>query len=137
MPDLSVNHAHVRPMEVIEARMIPMVADEAITRGTVLHRKANGRAAAADGTRNVIGVATNDAQPGRGVEALYHGRMVGYDLAELEPGAVVYLGAAAGALADTGTVPLGTVHVMTDVHSTRFVFFDISQAGNVTAAGGA
>jgi predicted RecA/RadA family phage recombinase len=142
MADLSVTASRLRFMEGIEARMIPMIADEAIAKGQPVYRKTNGRAAKARanavGTAKVVGVATSDAAAGEAFEALYHGRMVGYDLTGVNPGSTVYLSAAtAGAVdgavvAGTGNVvaALGTVHTMTDVSSTRFIFFDIPQ--NVT-----
>lgn len=131
--------ADVRILESIEARLIPMIADEAITRGQPVYRKTNKRAgvarANAVGTAKVVGIATSDAIAGQAFEALYHGRMVGFALAAVPVGTTVYLSAtAAGAIDDTATsgignvvVPLGTVHAMTDVAGTPFVFFDVPQ----------
>lgn len=139
MADLTVTPSRVRFMEGIEARLIPMIADEAIAKGQPVYRKTNGRAgvarANAVGTAKIVGVATTDAIAGKAFEALYHGRMVGYDLTAVNPGTTVYLSSGtAGAVNDaaaTGTgnvvVPLGTVHAMTDVAATRFIFFDIPQ----------
>lgn len=135
MADLTRTLDRVRPLEGIEMRTIPMIADEAIEAGQPLYRKANGRAglasAAAAGTAKIVGIATSTQSAGRGVEALYHGRMVGYDLSGLAPGAAVYSSDTAGAVADAAPtangVTLGSVHTMTDVSSTKFVFFDIPQ----------
>ena len=144
MADLTVTPSRVRFMEGIEARLIPMKAGAAISKGQPVYRDTDGTAkparANAVGTAKVVGVATTDAGVGRPFEALYHGRMVGYDLSGVNPGSTVHLSAAtAGAVADTaasGTgnvvVPLGTVHTMTDVSNTRFIFFDIPQ--NATPA---
>lgn len=139
MANLTATPSRVRFMEGIEARLIPMIADETILKGQPVYRKANKRAgvarANAVGTSKVVGVATTDGIVGRPFEALHYGRMVGYDLAAVTPGSTVYLSAsAAGAIdgaAVTGignvAVPLGTVHAMTDVAETLFIFFDISQ----------
>ena len=139
MADLSVTASRLRPLEGIEARMIPMKADAAILKGQAVYRKPNGRAglarANAVGTAKVVGVATSDAGIGEAFEALYHGRMVGHDLSAVDPGSTVYLSAATAGAIDgavvtgTGNVvqALGTVHTMTDVSSTRFIFFDIPQ----------
>jgi hypothetical protein len=134
MADLTRTLARVRPLEGIEARNIPMIADEAIQAGQPVYRKANGRAglasAAAAGTAKVVGVATTSVQAGRAFEAGHYIRMVGFDLAAIAFGTTVYLSNTAGALADAaGTVsrPLGSVHGMTDVAGTKFIFFDIPQ----------
>jgi hypothetical protein len=121
----------------VECRLIPVIADEAITNGQAVYRKTNGRAGLARGnavgTSKLLGIATGNAIAGQAFEALYHGRAFGYDLSGVNPGVTVYLSAAtAGALADaaaTGTgnvvVPVGTVHVMTDRPATKFLFVDI------------
>lgn len=139
MADLTVTAAQLRPMEVIEARMVPMIADEAITQGQVVYRKSSGRAGLARGnavgTSKVVGVATRNAAAGGAFEALYHGRMAGYNLSAVDPGSTLYLSSStAGAVSDTATtgatnvkVALGTVHTMTDGTNTKFVFFDIPQ----------
>lgn len=145
MATLTVTPSRLRFMEGIEARMIPMIADEAIKKGQAVYRKANGRAglarANAVGTAKAVGVATTDALAGKPFEALYHGRMVGYDLTDVDPGSTVYLSAGTAGAVDgaetTGAgnvaVPLGTVHAMTDVSGTRFIFFDIPQNAAPTA----
>jgi len=137
MADLTRTPSLVRFMEGIEARMIPMIADEAISVGQPVYRKANGRAgvarANATGTSKVVGIATKSVIAGKAFEAGYHARFVGFDLSSVNPGTTVYLSVTAtGVIADaaaTGTgnvvVPLGTVHTMTDVSATRFIFFDI------------
>lgn len=135
MADLTRTLNRVRPLEGIEMRAIPMIADEAVEAGQALYRKANGRAGLASsgaaGTAKVVGIATTSQSAGRGVEALYHGRMVGFDLSALDPGATVYSSDTAGAVADAAPtangLALGSVHTMTDVSSTKFVFFDIPQ----------
>jgi hypothetical protein len=137
MADLAVTPARVRFMEGIEARLIPMIANEAIAKGQPVYRRTDGRAgvarANAVGTAKVVGIATTDVVAGRAFEALYHGRMVGYDLTGTDPGTTLYLSpATAGAVNNAVTtglgnvvVALGTVHTMTDVAGTRFIFFDI------------
>lgn len=139
MANLTVTPARLRFMESIEARLIPMIADVAIAKGQPVYRTASGRAgvarANAVGTAKVVGVATTDCVAGRAFEALYHGRMVGYDLAGTDPSTTVYLSAStAGAVDDAAVTgignvvaPIGTVHTMTDASSTRFIFFDIPQ----------
>ncbi len=139
MADLSSTAANLRILEGIEARLIPMIADETIAKGDAVYRKTNGKAAKARGngvsTAKVVGIATSDAAAGQPFEALYHGRMVGYDLSGVNPGSTVYLSAATAGKIDgaivTGTgnvvAGLGTVHAMTDVGGTRFIFFDIPQ----------
>lgn len=139
MADLTVTAAELRPLESIEARLIPMIADEAITKGQPVYRKTNGRAGKAQanavGTAKVVGVATTSVPAGTAFEALYHGRLAGFGLSAVAPGTTVYLSAAtAGAVADTATtgatnvsVPLGTIHTMTDGSGTKYVFFDIPQ----------
>lgn len=139
MANLSVTAANLRMLEGIEARLIPMIADATIAKGQVVYRKSNGRADLARGnavgTAKPVGIATSDAVAGQAFEALYHGRLVGYDLSGVNPGSTVYLSAsAAGAIdgaAVTGTgnvvAPIGTVHVMTDIGGTRFLLIDVPQ----------
>lgn len=139
MADITVTAAELRPIEVIEARLIPMIAGDAVTKGQVVYRKSTGLAGVAKGdavgTSKVVGIATTSAAAGTAFEALYHGRLAGYGLASVDAGKTVYLSAAtAGALADTATtgatnvlVAIGTVHTMTDGSSTKFVFVDIPQ----------
>ena len=139
MADLTITAAQVRMLEGIEARLSPMIADEAIAKGQPVYRKTNGRAglarANALGTAKVVGVATSDAVAGGAFDALYHGRMVGFDLSGTNPGSTLYLSAATAGRVDnvkiTGVgnvvVPLGTVHAMTDIGGTRFIFFDVPQ----------
>ena len=147
MADLTVTAAELRLLEVIEARLIPMIADEAITKGQVVYRKSTGRAGLARGnavgTSKVVGVATTSVPSGTAFDALYHGRLVGYDLSGMDPGETVYLSAAtAGAIADTATtgstnvlVALGTVHTMTDGAATKFLFIDVPQNTEPAAIG--
>lgn len=137
MADVTVTAARLRIQENQEARLIPMIAGEAITRGQVLYRNTDGTArlarANAVGTSKVVGVATKNAAAGAPVSALYHGRLAGFDLGSINPGTTLYLSAAtAGAVADTapsGTgnvvAAIGTVHVMTDVAQTPFLFVDV------------
>lgn len=147
MADLAIQTtgAQLRLLEVIECRLIPVIADEAITKGQVVYRKTNGRAGLARGnavgTAKVLGVATTSVAAGRPFEALHYGRFAGADLSAVNPGTTLYLSSAtAGAIADaapTGTgnvaVPIGSVHVMTDVAGTRFVFVDVPQNAAYTA----
>lgn len=139
MADITVTAAELRLMEVIEARLIPMIADEAITKGQIVYRKSTGKAGLARGnavgTSKVVGIATTTVPAGTAFEALYHGRLAGYGLGSIDAGTTVYLSAAtAGALADTATtgatnvlVAVGTVHTMTDGSATKFLFVDIPQ----------
>lgn len=139
MADLTVTAANLRELDAVEGRRIPMIADEAVAKGQAVYRKTNGRAGLARGnavgTAKVVGIATSDAVAGGAFEALIWGRLVGYGLGAVNPGATVYLSSAtAGALADaaasgTGNVvaALGTVHTMTDVAGTKFVFVDVPQ----------
>jgi hypothetical protein len=121
MADLTVTAANLRPMEGIEARLIPMIADEAITKGQPVYRKTNGKAgvarANAVGTSKLVGIATTSVATSQ------------------NPGTTIYLSiTATGLLADaaavgTGNVvvPVGTVHCMTDQDLTKFLFVDIPQ----------
>ena len=141
MADLTVTAANLRELDGVEGRRIPMIANVAIAKGQVVYRigsgvgKAGLARANAVGTAKPVGIATSAAAAGQPFEALFWGRIVGYDLAAVAPGATVYLSAAtAGAIdgaAVTGTgnvsVPIGTVHVMTDVAGTKFLFIDIPQ----------
>ena len=134
MSDLAVTPERLRKMEVIEARLIPMIADEAIQKGQAVYRKATGRAglgsSGAVATAKPVGVATTSVQPGTAFDALYHGMLAGYDLGDVDPGTTVYLSDTAGAVADaagTVSVPIGTVHTLTDVTFTKVVFIDIPQ----------
>lgn len=139
MADLTVTAAQLRIMESIEARLIPMIADTAITKGQAVYRKSTGRAGLAKAddvaTAKVVGIATTDAAAGTAFEALYHGRMVGFGLGSVNPGVTLYLSkdnaggiVATAPSADTQVAfPLGTVHTMTDGVGTKFVFFDIPQ----------
>jgi hypothetical protein len=139
MADIAVTAANLRPMEGIEARLIPMIADEAITKGQPVYRKTNGKAgvarANAVGTSKLVGIATTSVAAGLAFEALYHGRLAGYVLTSQNPGTTIYLSiTATGLLADaaavgTGNVvvPVGTVHCMTDQDLTKFLFVDIPQ----------
>lgn len=137
MADIAVTDANVRIIESIEARLIPMVASVAITRGTAVYRTTAGLAAPARAnavaTAKVVGIATTTAAAGTTFEALYHGRLAGYTLGD--PGSTVHLSVAtAGKLADARAtdqnnvvVPIGTVHTMTDGTSTKYLFVDIPQ----------
>lgn len=134
MADLVITPTRLRPMEVIEARLIPMIADEVIKKGQPVYRKTTGRAGLTDasvaGTAKPVGVATTDAQPGTAFDALYHGMLAGYTLTGINPGTTVYLSDTAGTLADaagTVSVAVGTVHTLTDVTFTKVVFIDIPQ----------
>lgn len=139
MADLTVTAANLRELDAVEGRRIPMIAGATIAKGQVVYRGTNGRAALALGddvdTAKPVGIATTSVVAGQAFEALFWGRLVGYDLAALDPGATVYLSAAtAGAIdgaavagAGNVSVPLGTVHTMTDVAGTKFLFVDIPQ----------
>lgn len=139
MADLTSTAANLRILEGIEARLIPMIANAAIVKGQAVYRLSTGKAALARGnavgTSKVVGIATSNAAAGQPFEALYHGRMVGFDLSGVDPGSTVYLSAATAGAIDGATVTgtgnvaaaLGTVHAMTDVAGTRFIFFDIPQ----------
>jgi predicted RecA/RadA family phage recombinase len=145
MADIGVTAGRVRLQDVIEARLIPMLAGEEIAEGQAVYRMADGRAGLARGnavgTAKVVGIARRGARAGTAFEALYHGRLQGFELDAITAGATVYLSAAtAGALADTapGTagqvrVAVGTVHVMTDVGATPFLMVDIPQNGDPVA----
>jgi hypothetical protein len=145
MADIGVHRARVRLQESIEARLIPMMAGEEIEPGQAVYRKADGRAglarANAVGTAKVVGIARTAAKSGAAFEALYHGRLQGYELGGVAPGTTVYLSAAtAGALADVAPgaagqarVAIGTVHTMTDVAGTPFLFVDVPQSAEPTA----
>lgn len=145
MADLTVTAARLRPIEGIEARFIPMIADEAIDKGEVVYRKTNGNAGLAQanaiGTSRAVGVATTSVPAGTAFDALYHGRLAGYDLSGMDPGETVWVSVAtAGALTDTQPVTstqvpvaVGTVHVMTDPSATKFLFVDIQQSGALAA----
>lgn len=131
MTDLTIGR--FRPMEVIEARLIPMIAAEAIDEGEGVYQNASGQAALSDASAagtvgTFVGVATSSVPAGRAVDVLYHGRLVGYDLSGMDPGDAVYVSDTAGALSDTaGTVSkiVGHVFVMTDVNATKFIFVDV------------
>lgn len=135
----------IRILEAPHARTITGFADEAIGRGQPVYRKANGNfgvaRANAVGTAKLVGIATRDAAVGSPVEALFFGRLAGYDFSTTNPGTTIFLSATtAGALdnaAITGTgnvlVPVGTVHVFTDDALTRYLFVDIPQNANPAA----
>jgi len=141
MAALTVTAANLRMLDGVEARLIPMIANVAITRGQVVYRIASGVGKAglargnAVGTSKVVGIATSDAAAGGSFDALYFGRLVGMDLSGANPGDTVYLSSATAGAIDgaiiTGTgnvvVALGTVHCMTDVAGTKFLFVDIPQ----------
>lgn len=139
MADITVTAGRVRIQESIEARLIPMIAGAEIGQGQVVYRMADGRAgvarANATGTAKVVGIATKAAKAGVAFEALYHGRLQGFELGAVTPGTTVYLAAAtAGALADGAPatvgqvkVAVGTVHTMTDVAGTPYLFVDVPQ----------
>lgn len=139
MADLTATEANIRPLDDVEIRTISLIADEAIIAGQPVYEKTNGRVAKgranAVGTAKLVGVALNSVQPGRAVSCMYHGRIVGYDLASINPSTTVFLSsAAAGALADaaaTGTgnvvVPVGTVRVQTNPTADKYLFIDIPQ----------
>lgn len=139
MADIAVTAARLRIIESIEARLIPMIAGEAITKGQAVYRATDGTAMLAQGdavgTAKVVGIATKNAAAGVAFEALYHGRLAGFDLSGVDPGETVFLSAAtAGAVADTAAAgtgnvvaAIGTVHSMTDVAGTKFLFVDVPQ----------
>lgn len=141
MATLTVTAAQLRMLDVVEARLIPMIANVAITKGQPVYRIASGTGKAglaranAVGTSKVVGIATSDAAAGGSFDALYFGRLVGIDVSGLNPGDTVYLSSATAGAIDgaiiTGTgnvvVPLGTVHCMTDVSGTKFLFVDVPQ----------
>ena len=137
MADLTATPDRVRTLEVIESRMLPMIADEAIARGQPVYRKTNGRAGVARGnavaTAKAVGLATTSCAPGSAFEAQHYGGMAGFDLSATDPGTTIYLSVTAGgklanaAAVGTGAavVPLGTVQVLTDPGQTRYIFLDI------------
>ena len=141
MATLTVTAAQLRPLDGIEARLIPMIANVAVTKGQVVYRIASGTGKAGLARANsvttakIVGIATSDAAAGGSFDALYFGRLVGLDLSGLNPGTTVYLSSGTAnavdgaAASDTGNVvvPLGTVHCMTDVSDTKFLFVDIPQ----------
>lgn len=141
MAAITVTAANLRELDAVEGRRISIKADTGVTvtKGQAVYRKTNGRAglarANAVGTSKVVGIATGNAAAGDTFEALFWGRLVGLDLSALDPGTTIYLDeTTAGALdgtATTGTgnvaVPVGTVHVMTDVSGTKYLFVDIPQ----------
>lgn len=141
MATLTITAAQLRELDAVDGRRIPMIANVAITKGQVVYRigsgvgKAGLARANAVGTAKVVGIAVSDAAINQPFEALHVGRLVGIDLSGLNPGDTVYLSSAtAGAIdgaAITGTgnvsVPLGTVHSMTDIAGTKFMFVDIRQ----------
>ena len=144
MADLTKTAANLRMLDSVECRLIPMIAGEAIDRGEVVYRKTDGKAGLAQGdaagTATPIGIATSDAPAGGVFDALYWGRLVGYDLSGLNPGARVYIsGATAGALATAAPTvaasPIGSVQVMTDIAGTKFLMVDISPADSSAGAG--
>lgn len=133
MADLTVNASRLRPLEGIELRAIPMIAAAAITKGQAVYQNTTGLAAPADASAagtvgTLVGIATSDAPAGSAVDVVYHGRLAGFDLSGMDPGAPVYISDTAGALADTaGTVStrIGRVFVMTDPGRTKFLFVDV------------
>lgn len=133
MADLTVTASRLRPIEGIELRAIPMIAAEAITKGQAVYQNSDGQAALADASAagtvgTLVGVATSDAPAGGGVDVVYHGRIAGFDLSGMDPGAAVFVSDTAGALADAaGTVStrIGRVFVMTDPSATKFLFVDV------------
>jgi hypothetical protein len=132
MADLTVTAARLRPLEVIEAEFQPMIAAEAITKGQAVAYNAAGQAVLADasaaGTAKVEGVATTGAAAGDAFDAIFRGRLAGYDLSGLDAGESVYLSDTAGALGDvagTVSVAVGRVVVMTDPDATKILFVDI------------
>lgn len=141
MATLTVTAANLRMLDVVEARLIPMIANVAITKGQPVYRIASGTGKAglaranSVGTSKVVGIATSDAAAGGSFDALYFGRLVGIDVSGLNPGDTVFLSSATAGAIDgaiiTGTgnvvVPLGTVHCMTDVSGTKFLFVDVPQ----------
>lgn len=141
MAALTVTAASLRMLDGVEARLIPMIANVAVTRGQVVYRIASGVGKAglargnAVGTSKVVGIATSDAPAGGSFDALYFGRLVGMDLSGLNPGDTVYLSSATAGAIDgaiiTGTgnvvAALGTVHCMTDIAGTKFLFVDVPQ----------
>ena len=139
MADLTVTTDRVRIIEVIESRLLPMIADEAITKGQPVYQKTNGNAgvarANAVGTAKVVGIASTTVAAGGAFEAQYHGGLAGYDLSSVDPGKTIYLSVTAtGKLADaaaTGTgnvvTAIGTVRVLTDPAKTKYIFVDIPQ----------
>lgn len=138
MADLTVTPARVRILEVIESRLLPVIADEVIAKGQPVYRKTNGNVgvarANAIATAKVIGVASTDCAVGGAFEAQHYGGITGYDLSAVNPGTTIYLSTSAtGKLADTaatgtgaGVVPIGTVQVLTDPAKTKYIFVDIS-----------
>lgn len=97
MADIAVTAGRVRIQESIEARLIPMIAGAEIGQGQAVYRMADGRAgvaqANATGTAKVVGIATKAAKAGVAFEALYHGRLQGFELGTATPGTTVYLSA--------------------------------------------
>lgn len=145
MADLTVTPARLREGEAVLGRREPRVADESISRGQLVYLKSNGRVAKARanaiGTAKTVGFATSDANAGDTVEALWQGKLFGFDLSSVNPGTTLYLSTAtAGAVQDTkptgtGNVvfPVGSVQVMTDVAQTRYLAVDISLSADPVA----
>lgn len=133
MADLTVTASQFRPMEVIEARLIPMIAAEAITKGQAVYQNTSGNAAlsnaGASGTvATLVGIATSTVPAGAAVDVLHYGRLAGMGVSGLNAGAAVYASNTAGALADAaGTVSkiVGRVFCMNDRARTKFLFVDV------------
>jgi predicted RecA/RadA family phage recombinase len=109
MADIALTAANVRRVAPRGDEVYIGIAAVAITQGQVLYMNSDGKLALADGsaagTATVVGVALNAAAIGQAVTYMKSGKIGGFTVSGLTPGAFVYLSDTAGALADAaGTV---------------------------------
>ena len=117
MTDIALTSAQVAPVFSQHAEIVPMIAAAALTKGQIVYRDTDGKAAVADandsGKEQARGVALNDCGAGAIVDVLKKGACYGFTVSGLDGDALVYLSDTAGVLADavgTMTVPVGRIH---------------------------
>ena len=120
MADISaLSAANISVANPMEAKIVTMIAVEAITRGQAVYQTSAGKAGIADanaaGKQQFRGIALETVGAGQTVSVLIEGRLYGFDLSSQDYDAVLYLSDTAGSLADAaGTLSVICGRVMAE-----------------------
>lgn len=133
MADLSaLSTANISVINPMDAKIITMIAAEAVDIGQAVYQNSSGKAALADanaaGAQQIRGIALENVAAGQAVSVLVKGILYGLDLSGMAYDAVAYLSDTAGALADaagTMTVNVGRVVGLPDDSISKALFINI------------
>jgi len=129
MTDIVVTAAQVGLVNPLKADVKSYVAGATITKGQAVYLTTAGLTGVADandaGKQQFRGIALNGGGAGQAIDVLHDGECYGFTISGLNVGALVYLSATAGALADAAadapgyTVVAGRVSVLADKDKTK------------------